>query len=238
MKNSIHIALLGIAALTLQSCFSTRSDTSSSQGTATFGANAPATGNRTSRSPGNTFSSDGNGNAVSATSGARTVTEAAGAMGTANTTGDAGNESSATSTTSSEEAAHFIQRAAASGQSEVTFSELALKHAQSNAVKDFAAMIVKDHGSINTELKVLAQTRNITIQKGSEIKVEQLSTSSAKKFDQNYVKLMIKNHSSAVSLFENGSRLSDPTVKAYAIKHLPALKMHLQQAKELGKTLK
>jgi len=237
MKNSTHIALLGIAALTLQSCFSTRSDTRSSQGTATFGANAPATGNRTSRSPGNTFSSDGNGTAVSATSGARTVTEAAGAMGTANTTGDAGNESSAVSS-SSEEAARFIQRATVSGLSEVSLSELALKNAQSSAVKEFAAMMVKDHGAANTDLKALAQTKKITIQNGGEIKPEQLSTSSPEKFDQNYVKLMIKNHASAVSLFENGSRLSDPQVKAYAIKYLPALKMHLQQAKALGKTIK
>jgi len=235
MKNLTHIALLGIAALTLQSCFSTRSDTSSSQGTATFGANAPATGNRTSRSPGNTFSSDGNGTAVSATSGARTVTEAAGAMGTANTTGDAGNESSATST-SSEEAARFIQRAMLSGMTEVVFSESALKNAQNNEVKDFAATIVKDHAGANAELKALAQSRNISIQNSGEMK--QLSTSPAEKFDRNYVKLMIKNHTSAVSLFENGSRLSDPEVKAYAIKYLPAIKMHLQQAKELGKTVK
>ncbi|MDO7742167.1 MAG: DUF4142 domain-containing protein, partial [Pedobacter sp.] len=121
---------------------------------------------------------------------------------------------------------------------EVVFSELALKNAQSSAVKDFATMMVKDHAGANTELRALAQTRNITIRNGSEIKLEQLSTSSAKKFDQNYVKLMIKSHSSAVSLFENGTRLSDPQVKAYAIKYLPALKMHLQQAKELGKTVK
>lgn len=237
MKNLLHIALFGIATLTLQSCFSTRSDTSRTTGTATFGSNAPATGNRTSRSPGNTFSSDGNGTAVSATSGARTVTEAAGAMGTANTTGDAGNEPSI-STTSPEEAAPFIQQAALSGLSEVAFSELALKNAQSSTVKDFATMMVRDHGGANAELKALAQSKNIKITGIGEIKLEQLSTSSAKKFDQNYVKLMIKNHVSAVSLFENGSKLSDPKVKAYAIKYLPALRMHLQQAKELGKTVK
>jgi putative membrane protein len=67
-------------------------------------------------------------------------------------------------------------------------------------------------------------------------KMERLRTSSNKEFDQNYVQLMIRDHVKAISLYENGAKSTDPQVKAYALKHLPALRKHLQQVTDLGKT--
>jgi putative membrane protein len=67
-------------------------------------------------------------------------------------------------------------------------------------------------------------------------KMERLRTSSNKEFDQNYVQLMIRDHVKAISLYENGAKSADAQVKAYALKHLPALRKHLQQVTDLGKT--
>lgn len=67
-------------------------------------------------------------------------------------------------------------------------------------------------------------------------KIERLRTSSSKEFDQNYVQLMTRDHVKAISLFESGSKSADPQVKAYASKHLPTLRKHLQQVTALGKT--
>lgn len=203
------------------------------------------------------------------------------------------------SSNSTDETQLFIQQAAISGMSEVQLSRLALKNAQSSAVKQFAAMMVKDHGGANAELKALATAKGITLPDSSALndpansnmgtgtatsgtatgtsgsstgtagsstgtagsstgtagsgtgnsdntsgginmslaeKTERLRTSSTKEFDQNYIQLMIRDHVKAVSLFERGSKSSDPQVKAYATKHLPTLRMHLQHVTALGKT--
>ena len=71
---------------------------------------------------------------------------------------------------------------------------------------------------------------------GQAEKMQKLNSSSDKDFDNNYVQIMIKDHEKAVNLFEQGSKSSDPQVKAYATKHLPTLKMHLQLITALGKS--
>ena len=304
MKNLANMALLAIAALTFEACSSTRSTTGRTDTAAPSGSVSPATGDATGIFSGNTTGSGtgtsgsgtmgpGSGTAGSTTTGSgsgttgsgNTGTGAAGTTGTANTPsgGTSGTGNMGTGGAVSDETSQFIRQAAISGLSEVQLSNLALKNAQNTAVKKFAAMMVKDHGGANAELKTLASAKDITLPDSSDIgdatseintagstgdttgsgttgsgtagsgsgatdntsggsnmspaeKIERLRTSSNKEFDQNYVQLMIRDHVKAISLYETGARSADSQVKAYASKHLPALRKHLQQVTELGKT--
>jgi putative membrane protein len=53
--------------------------------------------------------------------------------------------------------------------SEVQLSQVALKNGQSSAVKNFAAMMIKDHGKANAELKALAKTKGVSLPDSSSI---------------------------------------------------------------------
>jgi putative membrane protein len=250
--------------------------------TTTSGSVSPAPGAATGTGSTTTTSNTGTADNASGSTGS-TSTTSSGTSGT----GNSGTGNSAAGGTTSDEATQFIQQAAVSGMSEVMLSQLALKNAQSSEVKQYAAMMVKDHGNANAELKALAGAKNITLPDSSSLsdptstvntaggtgsgsttdsgtsggttgsatsgttgtadasqggrnmnpaeKMDALRTSSTKEFDQNYVQLMIRDHVKAVSLFESGSRSADPQVKAYATKHLPTLRMHLEHATALGK---
>src|SRR5262245_36571918 len=59
--------------------------------------------------------------------------------------------------------AKFATDAANGGMTEVALSKLALQKATNAQVKDFAAMMVKDHSKANEELMTLAKSKNITL---------------------------------------------------------------------------
>jgi len=146
----------------------------------------------------------------------------------------------------------FITKAAIADISEIQLSQLARKRAQDPAVKSFASLMIKDHTSTNKELKKLAASRNIdlpgldissykpdkpgstagkaTVAEDMDInqKMNKLMTSPGKQFDPQYVDMMVTDHQKAIGLFEQGSRSNDAEVKAFALKHLPGLKMHLK----------
>jgi len=54
------------------------------------------------------------------------------------------------------ENADFLTDAAGGGMMEVTLGNLAKTHAASKAVKDFGALMVRDHSNLNSQLKSVA----------------------------------------------------------------------------------
>lgn len=63
-----------------------------------------------------------------------------------------------------------------------------------------------------------------------------LAKKSGAEFDQEYVKMMIKEHKSDVKLFQKAaSDAKDNDVRAFASRQLPALQAHLDQANSLGR---
>ena len=56
-----------------------------------------------------------------------------------------------------------------------------------------------------------------------------------KKFDEAFVKRMVKEHEEAVKLLEKATEDKDHSqnIRAFANKHLPALREHLRQARQL-----
>jgi putative membrane protein len=143
----------------------------------------------------------------------------------------------------SEEDSKFAVSAASGGMTEVQLGELAQQKASSQRVKDFGAMMVRDHTKANDELKSLAGMKNITLPpapgEDHMDHIKDLSKKSGKEFDRDYMKMMVDDHQKDISEFEKCSNnAADPDLKAFASKTLPILRMHLDSAKAVNDALK
>lgn len=135
----------------------------------------------------------------------------------------------------------FIEKAAAGGMLEVAWGKLAEAKSQNADVKAYAAMLQKDHGAANDELKALAQSKGVTLPTTlpSKEQKELDKLSKAKHFDEEFTEENVKDHKKDVKEFEKASKdAKDPDVKAFAAKTLPTLQNHLKQAEALEKTAK
>src|SRR5579864_8800068 len=59
--------------------------------------------------------------------------------------------------------ASFYKNAAEGGMAEVELGNLAQKNGKSQSVKDFGAMMVKDHSAANEKLKSVAAAKNVAL---------------------------------------------------------------------------
>ena len=137
----------------------------------------------------------------------------------------------------------FLEQAAQNGHAEMSASRLALTKARNPKVRVFAQRMIDDHQRVDAELTSLAASKKYTppkepsmLQKGKEMLIANLGDDS---FDQRYMNQMgVQAHEETVRLFEEASRdARDPDVKAFASKHLPALREHLKAARDLHATL-
>jgi len=145
--------------------------------------------------------------------------------------------------TVSEEDSKFAVEVASGGMMEVQLGELAQQKASNQRVKDFGAMMVRDHSKLNDELKSLAAMKNITLPpapgEDHMDDIKKLSEKSGKEFDKDYIKLMIDDHEKDIDKFEKCSKdAKDPDLRAFAEKTLPILRKHLDDAKKIKDELK
>ena len=143
----------------------------------------------------------------------------------------------------SKDDAKFAVAAADGGIAEVELGTLAQQKAASAKVKDFGAMMVSDHSKANDEMKALAKSKGITLPTAidsDEQKVkDKLSSKSGADFDKAYVDDMIEDHKNDIKKFEDATQnLKDPDLKAFAVKTLPTLKMHLDAIQKNNENMK
>lgn len=138
--------------------------------------------------------------------------------------------------------AKFAVDAANGGMAEVMLGKLA-QDKGGTAVKDFGAMMVKDHSLANDEMMTLAKSKNITLPavvSSDELKhFDDLNKKSGADFDKTYVKLMVDDHKADIKEFEDAAKnVQDPDLKAFAVKTLPVLKMHLDAISKINSAMK
>ncbi len=122
----------------------------------------------------------------------------------------------------------FMMEAAKGGLMEVEMGKMAAKKATNADVKAFGQHMVTDHSKANAELMALAKKKGVALDKN--VKVEKIDE---KRFDHEYMELMVKDHKKDVASFEKAAKNSkDADVKAFAGKTLPTLKQHLEMAKQ------
>ena len=98
--------------------------------------------------------------------------------------------------------ASFYKNVAESNLSEIDAGTLAQDKGTSQAVKDFGAMMVKDHGAANDKLKALAATKSITLPTSASIgqmaTKAKLDVLSGDTFDKSYIKAQLKGHKDTI----------------------------------------
>jgi putative membrane protein len=133
----------------------------------------------------------------------------------------------------------FYKHAAQGGIAEVELGNLAQQKSKNQSVRDFGAMMVRDHSAANDKLKDVAASRNVSLptsasvsQKATKAKLEVLS---GETFDKSYIKRMIKDHQEDIMMFRKEAESGqDPDAKAYAIATLPTLQAHLKKIKAVA----
>ncbi len=134
----------------------------------------------------------------------------------------------------------FGTDAATAGLAEIQLGRLAAQKSSNAAVKQFAAMMVKDHTAAAAKLKAVAHDDKIALPKAPTPEQravgEKLAGKSGGDFDTAYAAQMVKDHERAVALFQEASESPDldPNLRTFAAKTLPTLEHHLAEAKKLN----
>ena len=137
--------------------------------------------------------------------------------------------------TAIEDDTKFAVAAADGGMLEVELGKLALTNASSSKVKEFAQMMVNDHGKANDELKALAQTKNISLPAALSSKNQDRYSDMAKKkgadFDKDYTSFMVDDHKEDIEAFKKeAEKGKDAELKNWAASKVPVLEHHLMMA--------
>ncbi len=135
----------------------------------------------------------------------------------------------------------FATKAAIGGMMEVETSARMIKSTENPDIQTLATMMVKDHGAANKELIIIARKLKVQLptalpKEKTELiaKMEPLKEDEKNQF---YADLMVKEHNEAVALFEQASTNETGDLKAFAIKHLPILKLHQSHAVSVQKMI-
>lgn len=161
-----------------------------------------------------------------------------------NRTKDTTTNTTATGGIAVEEAdAKFTTQAAIGGMAEVELGKMALEKSSNPQVKEFATMMVKDHGMANTELMAIAKQKNITlpstVDDEHKKKMEDLSKKTGADFDKAYVSAMVDGHKSTLKLMEDESKDGkDADLKSFATKTAPIVQSHLVMINKINDSMK
>jgi putative membrane protein len=127
----------------------------------------------------------------------------------------------------------FYKNLAEGGLAEVSDGTLASEKATDPKLKDFGAMMVKDHSAANDKLSALAATKSLTLPTSASVtqmaEHEKLKVLSGDTFDKSYIKGQISAHRSTVRLLRkeiaNGQ---DADAQSFAKTVLPTVQSHLK----------
>jgi|SRR3569833_1006620 len=139
--------------------------------------------------------------------------------------------------------AEFIVDAANGGMTEIELGKMAMQKGISKQVKNFGAMMIKDHSKINDMIKAIAVTKNISIPKAPGVKeqkiISKLTGKSGKDFDKAYIDDMIEDHKDDIKAFQTAAKKClDPDVKSFAVKTISILQEHLDAINAIKDSMK
>lgn len=136
----------------------------------------------------------------------------------------------------------FMTKAAYANQTEVAAAKIAGSKDSSGPVNVFAMMMVADHSLAEQDLEHLADSLHVSLPQGTDPAeapvLTMLDSLTGHSFDTAYVHSQVKDHQKAIALFQGEADSGqNASVKAYAVKYLPKLQMHLMMADSLNAKL-
>jgi len=135
----------------------------------------------------------------------------------------------------------FIKAAIEGNIAEIDVGKLAQEKGKNPAVKQYGAMLVKDHGAAKSKAEAAAKTVQVKPPTGSSVAEKatylKLKVLSGDAFDKSFASSMVSDHQSDIKEYQKEAQKSD-AVGSYAKEALPTLQKHLQEAQKLDQTLK
>lgn len=134
----------------------------------------------------------------------------------------------------------FVDFAAQTDMMEAHLGQMAADRAATQAVKDYAQMLVTDHTNDYQELGEVAAKANLTVPKGLDAAHDRMIAPFEKltgaAFDSRYAHEMIVGHTEAIAVYKKeAADAQNADLKTYATAALPTLQKHLDGAKDLSK---
>jgi putative membrane protein len=127
----------------------------------------------------------------------------------------------------------FYDNLAEGGLAEVSDATLATQSATDPKLKDFAAMMIKDHSAANDKLSALAGTKNVKLPTSASVgqmaEHAKLKVLSGDTFDKSYIKGQISAHKGTIKLLRKEiASGQDADAQAFAKSILPTVQGHLK----------
>jgi putative membrane protein len=134
----------------------------------------------------------------------------------------------------------FYDNLAEGGLAEVSDGTLASQSATDPKLKDFGAMMVKDHSAANDKLSALAATKGLTLPTSASVTEmathAKLKLLSGDTFDKSYIKGQINAHRGTIKLLRKEIATGqDPDAQAFAKSVLPTVRKHLKAIDDIAK---
>jgi putative membrane protein len=133
----------------------------------------------------------------------------------------------------------FADVASQDDLTEIELGLLALQNATSPHVRQFAQRMVSDHTQAAHELMQVAKSQNLELRTQIDAQhksdVDRLRGMKGEEFDTAYMLDMLQEHRKGVLDFQKQAQSgSDPALKSFAQKYLPALQQNLQMAQSIA----
>jgi len=139
--------------------------------------------------------------------------------------------------------ANVVDVLTVANQGEVDYSQLGVDKATNASVKEFAQMMVKDHGAMLTSVKDLSARLNVTPasnDKANDLKEENtkdindLNAKTGKDFDKEFMDEQIDMHQETLDLLTDlDGRTTNADLKTAIAEAKPKVQAHLDQAKAI-----
>ena len=135
--------------------------------------------------------------------------------------------------------ASFAKMASCGNLTEIKMGKVAQESASSSDVKAFAVKMVKEHSKAQEELKEACKAAKTECpteltKEGKEACAKCEKLKGEKDFDAAYISIQVECHEKALKLYEKAAKeCESEELKAYAEKHIPAIKEHLAMARKI-----
>lgn len=134
----------------------------------------------------------------------------------------------------------FVAEAAMGSMMEVQAGNMAQQMGMSQRVKDFGAILVRDHTKAGNDLMSLAASHGMTLStvlsNDMQKNTAAMQKMTGKSFDQHFISMMADDHKKDIEAFRKESNTAaDANLKAWAVQTLPVLQMHMDTVQALKK---
>lgn len=134
----------------------------------------------------------------------------------------------------------FIQLATFNRLTEIQLSSIVSSKTKNKEISNYALKLIKDQNSIAEELNSIILSRKLAVEdltgKADDDlsrKIDQLNQASAEQSDEMYIKLVKKEHRSAIQILEQGAKFKDTQISNFSSKYLPLFRAQLKSLESL-----